>query len=72
MTNLIMQYRIAKELSQEQLGELVGVQRAAVSKWEAGEKPSIQAAKKLEEISGGVVAKWMTRPDVWSPPEDMK
>lgn len=70
--SLIKQYRTAKGLTQEQLGQLVGVQKAAVSKWEYGEPPSIEAAKKLEEISGGVIAKWMTRPDVWSPPEDMK
>lgn len=36
MGNIIKHLREAKELSQDELGKMVGVNRAAVSKWEKG------------------------------------
>ena len=71
MGNIIKQFREARGLTQEQLGELVGVKKAAVCKWEADDDvvPSPMIAIRLEEVSGGVLARWMTRPDLWEPPE---
>lgn len=68
MGNIIKQFREARRLTQEQLGELVGVRKAAVSKWEDGAPPSPASAVRLEEVSGGALPRWMTRPDLWDPP----
>ena len=38
----IKKYRTAKGLTQEQLGELVGVTTQAVSKWERGSVPDAE------------------------------
>ena len=73
MGNIIKQFRETRGLTQEQLGELVGVKKAAVCKWEADDDvvPSPMIAIRLEEVSGGVLARWMTRPDLWEPPEHL-
>ena len=48
----IKQLRTEKGLSQEELGSLVGVQRAAVQKWECGKVQNLkrETIKKLSEI----------------------
>lgn len=38
----IKQLRIAKGMTQEQLGEIVGIQRAAVQKWESGQTQNLK------------------------------
>lgn len=49
--NLISELRMNCELSQYQLGTLVGVSDKAVSKWENGaSKPRINMIKKLSEV----------------------
>lgn len=70
MGNIIKQFRETRGWTQEQLGKLVGVKKAAVSKWEADDNvvPSPAVAIRLEEVSGGVLARWMTRPDLWEAP----
>lgn len=54
MGQYIKQLRIEKELSQDALGKLVGVNRAAVNKWENGSVENIKRStiKKLSEIFG--------------------
>ena len=52
----------------EAFGKLVGVQKAAVCKWEAGESPSIESAKAIEEATSGAIMKYLLRPDVWDAP----
>lgn len=50
--NYIKQLRLSKGLSQEELGKIVGVQRAAVQKWEAGKVQNLkrETIKKLSEF----------------------
>ncbi len=49
--NFLYQLRISKELSQFQLGRLLGVSDKAVSKWENGvSKPKIEILIKLAQI----------------------
>lgn len=65
MENPIKAFRSAKNMTQEQFGRLVGVEKAAVSKWEAGIKPSPEAAKRIEETTGGEISRAAMRPDLW-------
>jgi transcriptional regulator with XRE-family HTH domain len=61
----IAQYRQDKGLTLEAFGRLVGVNKAAVCKWEDGFGPSIENAKAIEEATGGALPKHVLRPDVW-------
>lgn len=49
---LIRQKRIELDMTQEQLGNLVGVNRAAINKWETGRVTNLkrETIKKLSEI----------------------
>lgn len=51
---IIKQARISKGLSQEELGEMVGVQKSAVAKWENGRVSEIKRSnlKKLADALG--------------------
>ena len=52
-TSAIREARIAKGLSQEELGERVGVKKAAVSKWETGRVyPRPRQARQLAKALG--------------------
>lgn len=66
--NPVRAYRISRSLSQGDLGQMVGVEKAAVSKWEAGTPPSPESAIKLEEVSKGEISKSALRPDLWPAP----
>ena len=46
----IKKHRIAKGITQEQLGQLVGVTTQAVSKWERGGTPDAELLPALSEI----------------------
>ena len=46
----IKKYRTAKGITQEQLGELVGVTTQAVSKWERGGTPDAELLPRLAEV----------------------
>lgn len=48
----IKELRVKKQLTQEQLGDLIGVQRAAVQKWESGKTQNLKRTTilKLSEI----------------------
>lgn len=49
--NKIMELRKNNNLSQEELGEIIGVSRQTISKWELGEtSPDIKQAKNLSKI----------------------
>lgn len=52
--SLIKKLRIERKLSQEELGSMLGVQRAAVQKWESGTVKNLKrdTIKKLSEIFG--------------------
>ena len=52
--NYIRNLRTAKGLSQEELGKMVGVQRAAVQKWESGKTKNLkrETIKMLSEFFG--------------------
>lgn len=69
MENAIRHFRANKGLTQEQLGQLVGVQKSAVSKWEVGVAPSASSAIRIEEATNGAVPRWVLRPDLWQRPE---
>jgi transcriptional regulator with XRE-family HTH domain len=50
----IKRLRLSKKLTQEQLGELCGVEKASVSKWEkAKTQPSGSSRKILEQLASG-------------------
>lgn len=51
---LIKERRIAKGMTQEELGEIVGVQKSAVAKWENGRVSEIKRStlKKLADALG--------------------
>lgn len=67
MENLhpIAAYRVRHGLTLEQFGAMVGVEKAAVSKWEDGIGPSPQNAIKIEQVTGGELLKSVLRPDLW-------
>lgn len=46
----IKKYRIAKGITQEQLGQLVGVTTQAVSKWECGGTPDAELLPQLSQV----------------------
>ncbi|MEE0264644.1 MAG: helix-turn-helix transcriptional regulator, partial [Acutalibacteraceae bacterium] len=46
----IKKYRIEKGITQEQLGQLVGVTTQAVSKWERGGTPDAELLPKLSQV----------------------
>lgn len=50
--DLIKQKRTEKNMTQEQLGELLGVNRAAINKWETGRVTNLkrETIKRLSEI----------------------
>ena len=62
----IKQYRQRHGLTLEAFGRLVGVQKAAVSKWECGIGPSIENAKEIEAATHGSLPRHVLRPDVWN------
>lgn len=62
-------YRARHGLSQEQFGNLVNVQKPAVSKWEDNVRPSPQKALEIEKATNGEVPTWKLRPDLWPAPE---
>jgi predicted transcriptional regulator len=61
----IRAYREKHSLSLKEFGDLVGVQKAAVCKWEGGLRPSVEAAIRIHEITRGEVSRSMLRPDIW-------
>ena len=48
----IKKFRTEKSITQEQLGELVGVSTQAVSKWERGGAPDIELLPALSQALG--------------------
>ena len=63
----IKSLRLSKGLSQEELGKIVGVQRAAVQKWEAGKVQNLKrdTIKKLADYFGVNPARFIDTDD-WS------
>jgi len=71
MSNAISKFRRAKNLTLEQFGNLVGVQKAAVSKWEKGiAGPSPTKAIEIERATEGELPRWQVRPDLWQEPQE--
>lgn len=68
MGNPIKQFREASGLTQEQLGDKIGVKKALISKWEKGKPPTPLKAIEIEEATGGAIPRWATRPDLWEAP----
>lgn len=66
--NIIRKFRKQRGLTQEQLGEMVGVKKALVSKWEHGLKPAPLCAVRLHDATSGELPKWEIRPDLWEAP----
>jgi transcriptional regulator with XRE-family HTH domain len=64
----ISRYREAKGLTLEAFGALVGVQKAAVSKWEAGKGPKPSLVIEIERVTGGELPRHELRPDLWEAP----
>ena len=48
-------YRKARGLTMEEFARKVGVQRAAVSKWERGSIPRPEIMRRIVEVTGGEV-----------------
>lgn len=61
MKDLIKKYRLEAGLTQEQLGERVGVEKAAVSKWETGRaSPDIPMLNKIAKALGIDIARFLS------------
>ncbi len=65
MTNPIRSYREKHGLTLEAFGDIVGVKKAAVGKWENGIAPSVESAKVIEEKTYGAITRQQLRPDIW-------
>jgi DNA-binding transcriptional regulator YdaS (Cro superfamily) len=66
----ITRYRMEKGLTLEAFGSLVGVNKAAVFKWENGAGPSPQKALEIERVTGGELRKESIRPDIYPSPTE--
>lgn len=66
METPIKTYLKAKGMTAAAFANLVGVKKAAVSKWMRGHGPSIESAKVIEERTQGELPKEVLRPDVWT------
>lgn len=62
----IARFRALHELTLDAFGELVGVKKSVVSKWENGIAPSPQSAIEVERATG--IPRHELRPDLWTPP----
>ena len=61
----IARFRSENGMTLEEFGALVGVQKAAVSKWESGAGPSPAKAIEIERATNGRVNKSDLRSDIW-------
>lgn len=59
----LTKYRAANGLTMERFAQMVGVQRAAVSKWEKGSIPRPAIMRRIAEVTGGAV----TAADFYAP-----
>ena len=66
MMNPIRSYREKYGLTLEAFGLLIGARKGSVSKWEAGQPPSIITARTIEQQTQGEITRAELRPDVWS------
>ena len=48
----IKKYRVSKEITQEQLGQMIGVTTQAVSKWERGGVPDAESIPLIADALG--------------------
>jgi DNA-binding transcriptional regulator YdaS (Cro superfamily) len=64
----IKAFRKDHNLTLEEFGALVGVQKAIVGKWEHGAQPSPRLAKAIEDATKGAISCWQLRPDLWAEP----
>ena len=48
----IKKYRVERNITQEQLGELIGVTTQAVSRWERGGTPDAEILPSIAEVLG--------------------
>lgn len=66
MGDRIKQLRKEKDMTQEELGKLVGVKKAAVQKWESGQVKNLKKStiKKLSEIFGVLPSYLMGMDDI--------
>ena len=68
MANALRRFREAHKLTQDQIGAMAGVKKAAVSKWEEGVRIPPMRVILLEENSHGELPRWELRPDLWEAP----
>ena len=62
----IAAYRAKHSLTLRGFADLIGVQKAIVSKWENRQQnPSIENAIAIERATGGDLPRHELRPDVW-------
>ena len=65
-TSPLRTYRAKHNLSQAKLAELIGVQDAAVCKWERG-KVGLRSVLKVEAVTG--IPRYILRPDIYPVPD---
>jgi len=63
--NIIRRWRTSQGISQRELGERLGVQDAAVTKWEQG-RVSAEKALPLHNLTG--IPLYVLRPDIYPAP----
>lgn len=69
MDSPIKAYLDRKQMTAAAFADLIGVKKAAVSKWMRGQGPSIESAKVIDERTNGELPKEALRPDVWTDAE---
>ncbi len=69
MRNPIRSYREKYGLTLEAFGDLIGSRKGSVSKWEAGQPPSIITARSIEQVTNGEITRGDLRPDVLGGPD---
>ena len=65
-TSPLRAYRAKHNISQARLAELIGVQDAAVCKWESG-RVGINSVLKVEQVTG--IPRYILRPDIYPVPD---
>ncbi len=70
MNNSIRIYRAKHGMTLSAFAAMVGVQKAAVYKWQRGIGPSIDLARTIEEKTGCEIRKEELRPDIWEPTQE--
>lgn len=66
----ITRYRTKFNLTLEQFGDMIGVVKSSIHRWEAGERMSAPNAVAIEKATGGAIHRSELRPDIFENPRN--